>query len=128
VGVDVELLVVTMVGFIGRGMDAVDGADLDARVVLDRDTGLSDDVGHEQLHSIWHTSDCVKAGVYSKALALHSPGVQNLPAWRRSSLGYWPSRHARASSPRSAIVARPPPSSSQARSGFMSTAFAVTSI
>src|SRR5215218_8122057 len=45
-GVDVELLDLVVVGLIRRRVDAVDRADLDARVVLGADAGLCDDVGH----------------------------------------------------------------------------------
>jgi DMSO/TMAO reductase YedYZ molybdopterin-dependent catalytic subunit len=45
-GVDVELLDLVVVGFLGRRVNAVDGTDLDARVVLRADAGLCDDVGH----------------------------------------------------------------------------------
>ena len=45
-GVDVEHLDLVVVGLVGRRVDAVDGADLDARVVLGADAGLCDDVGH----------------------------------------------------------------------------------
>src|SRR3954449_6326510 len=44
--VDVELLDVVVVGLVGRRVDAVDRAHLDARVVLLPDAGLGDDVGH----------------------------------------------------------------------------------
>src|SRR5215213_5977422 len=44
--VDVELLDLVVVGLVRGRMDAVDGADLDARVVLGADAGLCDDVGH----------------------------------------------------------------------------------
>src|SRR5436309_15201287 len=44
--IDVELLDVVVVGLVRRGVDAVDRANLDARVVLLPDAGLGDDVGH----------------------------------------------------------------------------------
>src|SRR3954447_17146399 len=44
VRIDVELLDVVVVGLIRRRMNAVDGADLYAGVVLLADTGLRDDV------------------------------------------------------------------------------------
>jgi len=44
--IDVELLDVVVVGLVGRGVDAVDRADLDARVVLGADARLVDHVGH----------------------------------------------------------------------------------
>src|SRR4051794_38285880 len=46
VGIDEELLGGLVVGLVGRRVDAVDGTDLDARVVLLSDAGLGDDVGH----------------------------------------------------------------------------------
>jgi hypothetical protein len=45
-GVDVELLGVGEAGLVLGGMDAVDRADLDARVVLRADAGLVDHAGH----------------------------------------------------------------------------------
>src|SRR5436190_246196 len=45
-GVDVQLLDVVVVRLVGRRMDAVDRAHLDARVVLRANAGLGDDVGH----------------------------------------------------------------------------------
>ena len=45
-GIDVELLDLVVVRLVGRGMDAVDRAHLDARVVLGVDAGFGDDVGH----------------------------------------------------------------------------------
>jgi predicted ArsR family transcriptional regulator len=45
-GIDVELVGLCVAGLIRSGMDAVDRADLDARVVLDPDAWFSDDVGH----------------------------------------------------------------------------------
>src|SRR5438105_5971628 len=45
-GVDVELLDVVVAGLVRGGMDAVDRADLDARVVLRADARLCDDVSH----------------------------------------------------------------------------------
>src|SRR5438445_259821 len=44
--VDVEPRDVVVVRLIGRRMDAVDRADLDARIVLSAYAGLADDVGH----------------------------------------------------------------------------------
>src|SRR4051812_47759422 len=46
VRVDVELLDLVVVGFVGRRMDAVDRADLDAGIVLGSDAGLGDHIGH----------------------------------------------------------------------------------
>ena len=46
VGVDEEHLGLVVVGLVGRGVDAVDRAHLDAGVVLGADAGLCDDVGH----------------------------------------------------------------------------------
>ena len=46
-GIDVELLDLVVVGLVRCGVDAVDRADLDARVVLLADAGLSDHVGHQ---------------------------------------------------------------------------------
>src|SRR6476659_8328961 len=48
VGVDVELLDVVVIGLVRRRVDAVDGTDLDARVVLLSYAGLGDDVGHSR--------------------------------------------------------------------------------
>jgi hypothetical protein len=45
-GVDVELLGLGEAGLVLGGMDAVDRADLDARVVLGADAGLVDHAGH----------------------------------------------------------------------------------
>src|SRR5205814_9113476 len=46
VGIDEELLGGVVVGLVGGRVDAVDGTDLDARVVLLSDAGLGYDVGH----------------------------------------------------------------------------------
>ena len=46
VRVDVELFDLVVVRLVGRRVDAVDGADLDAGVVLGSDAGLGDHVGH----------------------------------------------------------------------------------
>jgi len=46
VGIDVELIGLAEVGLILGGMDAVDGAHLDAGGVLGSDAGLADDVRH----------------------------------------------------------------------------------
>src|SRR2546423_3196992 len=46
VGVDVEHLDLVVVGLVRRRVDAVDGTDLDARVVLGPDAGLCDYIGH----------------------------------------------------------------------------------
>src|SRR5437588_12062576 len=48
-GVDVEHLDAVVVGLVGGGVNAVDRADLHARVVLRADAGLCDDVGHERI-------------------------------------------------------------------------------
>src|SRR5918998_1467860 len=45
-GIDEEHLDLVVVGLVGRRMDAVDRADLDAGVVLGSDAGLGDDIGH----------------------------------------------------------------------------------
>jgi hypothetical protein len=45
-GVDEELIDLLVIGFVGGRMDAVDRADLDARVVLDPDTRFCDHIGH----------------------------------------------------------------------------------
>ena len=45
VGIDEELLLGLVVGLVGRRVDAIDRADLDARVVLLADAGLCDHVG-----------------------------------------------------------------------------------
>src|SRR3954453_14417381 len=44
----VELLDAVVVRLVGRGVDAVHRAHLDARVVLGSDAGLGDDVGHSE--------------------------------------------------------------------------------
>src|SRR5947208_10006314 len=44
--VDVEHLDAVVVGLVGGRMDAVDRADLNARIVLRADAGLGDHVGH----------------------------------------------------------------------------------
>src|SRR3954470_12116471 len=49
--VDVELLDVVVVRLVRRGVDAVDRADLDARVVLGVDAGLGDHIGHRSFKS-----------------------------------------------------------------------------
>src|SRR5215204_7216699 len=49
--VDVEHLDLVVVGLVGGGMDAIDGTDLHAGVVLGVDAGLGDDVGHGLLNS-----------------------------------------------------------------------------
>src|SRR5689334_7536877 len=49
VGVDVEHLDRVVVRLVGRRVDAVDGTDLDTRVVLLADAWLGDDVGHSML-------------------------------------------------------------------------------
>src|SRR5204863_5263005 len=46
VGIDEKLLDVLVVRLVGRRVDAVNGTDLDARIVLLPDAGLGDDVGH----------------------------------------------------------------------------------
>ena len=45
-GIDVQLVDLVVVGLVRRRVDAVDGAHLDARVVLGPDAGLRDHVGH----------------------------------------------------------------------------------
>ena len=50
--VDVEHLDVVVVGLVGGRMDAVDRADLHARVVLGADAGLGDHVGHKVSYSL----------------------------------------------------------------------------
>src|SRR5581483_4407866 len=44
-GIDIELIDLVVVRLVGRWVDAVDGADLDAGVVLDPDARLADHVG-----------------------------------------------------------------------------------
>ncbi len=46
IGVDVELIVLFEVGLVTGGVDAVDGAYLDAGDVLCADAGFADDMGH----------------------------------------------------------------------------------
>jgi len=46
VGIDVQMFDGVVAGLVGCGVNAVDGTDLDARVVLRPDARFCDDVGH----------------------------------------------------------------------------------
>jgi hypothetical protein len=47
VGIDVQMFDGVIARFVGCGVNAVDGTDLDARVVLRPDAWFCDDVGHD---------------------------------------------------------------------------------
>src|SRR4051794_34814234 len=68
-GIDVELLDLVVVGLVRRRVDAIDRADLDARVVLGPDAGLRDHVGHGRFSTpVWlGTRDCTPLPDHGRA-------------------------------------------------------------
>src|SRR5262249_42982530 len=71
-GVDVEHLRGVVPGLVGRGVDAVHGAHLDAGVVLRADAGLGDNVGHRSSpgwsRELWEMPILGMASVRSRSI------------------------------------------------------------